>query len=781
MTYGRAGLAISALLFSLLTACGGGGDGASSATALPDGLLISAESTAEAGNPVSFNNSAASLGGLKFAWAFGDGTTSAEAAPQHTFAKGGDFEVRLTISNEAGASKQTSFHVGVNNRANVRGLACTGLADTGWCWQQPKPSGNGQTDIYFLDAKTAWSVGDLGEILKTSDGGNTWVKQYSGLTTPLRSVRFLDASRGWAIGEFGAVLRTIDGGASWVLQAGALAQSPYPELHVIDVSTIVIKDGEGRIRVTQDAGGTWTERSFSLAAVASDGALWSIHDGKVLKSLDLGKTSSEVFVAEPWSDIRLHLLGERDLMVSTVRSSYDDSVNRYRDVLTLHRSADSGSTWVSFAAQGLPDVSLSITQMNFADASTGLLKAGYPGSAYRTNDGGRNWTLAYATWGGGMFGGVLQVLPNNSLYRSALDINLNGSVYALSADGGLTWRHVAPPEANVTCDVRLVSASTWLCTRNGGGYYLSIDGMASWQVPIGADPQLVLRSLTSIWFLDAKRGLAINNRGELQQTTDGGLDWTLKADQLAPSGYAATGRIQFASAAKGWLLSQDGKLSRSTDAGASWATPLNGVAAISQFHFVDENNGFAVSREFTDSNGNATKPVLLASADGGQTWTKRADFVDGIYSLTFLNLERGVAVGEGGRILSTSDGGRTWLSRFSGTSNALRKVVFSGPDTAWSVGEYGVLLRSVNGGLLWSPVLQGTSASLLDVQFVDPQHGWAVGASGTILRTQDGGQTWQRQFSGTRETLNQVFFVDSRTGWVAGERGTILSTGTGGM
>ena len=58
-------------------------------------------------------------------------------------------------------------------------------------------------------------------IVRTTDGGATWVVQTSGTTGTLWGVSFADANAGTAVGtgpEGGTILRTTDGGATWVAQ-----------------------------------------------------------------------------------------------------------------------------------------------------------------------------------------------------------------------------------------------------------------------------------------------------------------------------------------------------------------------------------------------------------------------------------------------------------------------------------------------------------------------------------------------------------------------------------
>jgi photosystem II stability/assembly factor-like uncharacterized protein len=67
-----------------------------------------------------------------------------------------------------------------------------------------------------------WTAGSPGsQVLHSADGGATWVRQPTGVTTPLRKLCFVDEQHGWAVGDLGVVLATDDGGATWQVQRGA--------------------------------------------------------------------------------------------------------------------------------------------------------------------------------------------------------------------------------------------------------------------------------------------------------------------------------------------------------------------------------------------------------------------------------------------------------------------------------------------------------------------------------------------------------------------------------
>ena len=44
---------------------------------------------------------------MSYAWTFGDGGTSSNASPTHTFDKAGSYTVQLNVSNKAGSDSRT--------------------------------------------------------------------------------------------------------------------------------------------------------------------------------------------------------------------------------------------------------------------------------------------------------------------------------------------------------------------------------------------------------------------------------------------------------------------------------------------------------------------------------------------------------------------------------------------------------------------------------------------------------------------------------------------------
>ncbi|WP_420642720.1 PKD domain-containing protein [Candidatus Leptofilum sp.] len=63
------------------------------------------DATAGVGQPITFINQSGGAGPLTYAWNFGDGATSAEATPNHTYIAPGTYQVHLTVQNSFGQSE----------------------------------------------------------------------------------------------------------------------------------------------------------------------------------------------------------------------------------------------------------------------------------------------------------------------------------------------------------------------------------------------------------------------------------------------------------------------------------------------------------------------------------------------------------------------------------------------------------------------------------------------------------------------------------------------------
>ena len=156
-------------------------------------------------------------------------------------------------------------------------------------------------------------------------------------------------------------------------------------------------------------------------------------------------------------------------------------------------------------------------------------------------------------------------------------------------------------------------------------------------------------------------------------------------------------------------------------------------------------------------------------------------------AVTFVDADRGWAVGDRGAIWHTDDGGRNWKLQRSPTACRLEAVHFFDGNNGLAVGgwtqpythqTHGVVLRTRDGGRTWQDTPGLTLPGLTHLKMIDVRQGWALGDGSTLWRsgvflTDDGGRTWSPVPKG--ETLGWVTgdFRDGRSGVVAGLGGTV--------
>lgn len=165
--------------------------------------------------------------------------------------------------------------------------------------------------------------------------------------------------------------------------------------------------------------------------------------------------------------------------------------------------------------------------------------------------------------------------------------------------------------------------------------------------------------------------------------------------------------VQFVSARQGWVAG-DGRVLATADGGRTWTTQYSGPARLDQVDFIDAWHGWAVG-----TNG------LLRTADGGATWTALREPCGFIRSVHFVTSSLGYAVAGGSQI---------WIS--------------GGVPAAAGGGE---LLTTVNGGRAWTRVA-GAPAQAQTACFSSPASGF-VGTPGKVWHTTDGGRSWSLAFT----------------------------------
>ena len=124
-------------------------------------------------------------------------------------------------------------------------------------------------EMSFVSDQTGWIVGDLGVILKTEDGGNTWQHQSSGTNRDLFGLYFVNEKQGWVVGDGGLILHTQDGGQDWKIQKRIGERWLY-SVYFVDEKKGWVVGIDGLILHTQDGGKKWVVQPTRLKNFLKD-------------------------------------------------------------------------------------------------------------------------------------------------------------------------------------------------------------------------------------------------------------------------------------------------------------------------------------------------------------------------------------------------------------------------------------------------------------------------------------------------------------------------------
>lgn len=151
--------------------------------------------------------------------------------------------------------------------------------DGGETWiRQGSPSTIPDVELFGIsstDGEVAWVVGSDGIVLNTIDGGDTWVRQAQGLLpdADFLSVSAHDRNNVWAVGQTNnnttaCIIHTTDGGKTWVREGEGdipLDSTRYYgliDIHAFNKSTAWAVGSRGSVFITTDGGNSWVNKSW---------------------------------------------------------------------------------------------------------------------------------------------------------------------------------------------------------------------------------------------------------------------------------------------------------------------------------------------------------------------------------------------------------------------------------------------------------------------------------------------------------------------------------------
>jgi photosystem II stability/assembly factor-like uncharacterized protein len=593
-------------------------------------------------------------------------------------------------------------------------------AQTSFFWQHPLPTGNQLEAVKFINQQTGIAVGAAGTIMKTSNGGLNWEVQASPIYAYLWDVTYVDINI-WIIcgvdvssGNNGIILRSTDGGNSWVIvqnQSGANYKGvdfPSPNAGYVV--------GAGTVHKSTDQGATWVLQPTGLGNFYTvDFYDELIGAAAGLNSLRITTNGGENWIAQngviefPGNLVA----GIVQINSNTIIGAVDAAADGY-----IIRTTNSGLTWTNY--HNFLNLNGEIVRDMEMINNTGFIVSNN-GRLLKTTTGGLNW-VSDSTF--------IPAYPSGLLFKSVNMLNENdlflaggGGTVIKSSNSGVNW-FLTTGFQRMLNDIYFVDFSTGYASGDGGTILKTTNAGTNWN----EISPITNRHLNSVCFTDINTGYAAGDTGTVIKTTNSGADWQIQQSGTTRnllSVFFANPNTGYATG--GETNNGQGVIIKTTNGGNNWFTQLSGPSMnFTSLYFHNADTGFAVTNSnlYKTSNGGVnwnaisgpegydihfpnsltgyttgSNSNVYKTTDGGDNWFIISTGNNDAYrSFRFFG-DFGIACGNNGNIMKTTNGGVNWIVMPKITDNYLRSVYFVNENTGYVAGYFGTILKTTDGGL----------------------------------------------------------------------------------
>ncbi|RPI16580.1 MAG: T9SS C-terminal target domain-containing protein [Ignavibacteriae bacterium] len=412
----------------------------------------------------------------------------------------------------------------------------------------------------FINNNTGYICGTFG-IKKTTDGGNSWVNQLSGINPPktLNSIYFVNNNTGFSVGYITsyptssqAIYKTTNAGINWILQTGS-GNSSLKDVCFLNENT-----------------------GFACSNI-------------LIFTTNSGVNWSNVVMQESFNCMSIDMKLSNGIMVDTYGKIFN--------------STNYGTTWnynYTSAHDGYGALCLKFLNKNtgYAISGTKLL---------RTSNGGNNWFSLNTASSYSL--NALSVVDNNIIFVAGGELSGGSPVLFKSTNSGLSWVSQNSQQPHGICSIYFVNPNVGYCmswqgiskTTNGGNNWISIGSLTGSVKSLyfvnentgfvsaftaahkttngGMNWTTIPADGESIFFLNENTGYAAGMGMMIRKTTNGGINWVIQAQ--SSDGWRFYG-IHFFNSQIGYAIGDFGAIAKTTNGGINWyyqKSPTNNLLA----------------------------------------------------------------------------------------------------------------------------------------------------------------------------------------------------------
>ena len=556
------------------------------------------------------------------------------------------------------------------------------------------------------------------------------------------------------------IFRSDDAGASWRLL-------PFPRGTPGVVNSVLIDPGasdhyyagldagdsqDSGVYESSDGGESW----HALAAIRGS-RIESLALSPVKAGTLAAGTSKGVFVSADAGASWRRISRENDVEMQDITAlAFDPADANVLYAGTPHlpwKTTDGGATWHSIATGLIDDsdifsirVDPSNPRLVFASACSGI---------YRSDSGGEAWIKIHGIPGTHRRTHIIAEDPRSS------DTIYAGTTLGLfkSPDGGKTWRHLSSEQVNWMVFDPTDPRTLYLATEFAGILKSADAGETFHSINEGFANHR-LSEITS----DGKRLYASSTYeglyGGVFVSTDGGLQWSLRANEEALKGQNLHSLTASEAHSDLVFAASEDSILKSADGGKIWTAvpgPHLPVAVrkgqparppvrlrVHALRAVQLGKGPAILFAGTDAG-------LFRSANSGMAWEQvKAPGITGVSVLAIYAPPSGasrLALQTGAGLYISEDQGHTWASAIVPNGYYIYDVALPVEhEVAILAATSRGILQSIDEGAHWKLVREGVPAATVDSVRFNPAQGREafLVEYGDIYRTTDGGDSWEK-------------------------------------
>ncbi len=365
----------------------------------------------------------------------------------------------ITCNTTNGPFDVTSIHMA----DSLNGIGTTTQADIvrtsngGLLWDGDNNFGNQPLALAFNGAQNGVFVGYYGCIQRSTDGGTSIIDVAAANNYyDYNKIKFIDANNGWCVGEGGNILRTTNAGQTWSLLTPNIG-SELLDLHFVNQNLGFVVGVNGTVKKTTNGGTNFT----NLSVVPSNTDMYSVYftnqntgwvageGGAVYKTTNGGTSwTQQTLPTFPFAVFKIYFV---DANIGYASGATNGN---------LYKTTDGGNNWIQLS-QNMLQLG-NIKHFQFFNADTGYASTSQ-WKFLKTFDGGNTWS-EFANF---CVGEVMHFYDENNGVFGGNYTNFNCTMYKTS-DGGLTWLNTQVPFAPDITSLYMTDTNSVYLAGNDG-------------------------------------------------------------------------------------------------------------------------------------------------------------------------------------------------------------------------------------------------------------------------------------------------------------------------